>query len=169
MINYNKIAKIFFSIILFNVFSVTSFANSSWRWISETRPYDLLPIVIIITLAIETILIAKASGAHPAKVFTGVFIGNALSFILPYININYNTLPYSDIYSLYEIIERGTFYTVGILFLIITLIIEVPFMYLLLRKNTDNKNKLIKYIILSNVITTVIVAVIERIICNGQW
>ena len=25
-------------------------ANSSWIWISETRPYDLLPIVIILTL-----------------------------------------------------------------------------------------------------------------------
>ena len=35
--------------------SITAFANSSWVWISETRPDDLLPFVIAGTLIIEII------------------------------------------------------------------------------------------------------------------
>ena len=33
---------------------MTASANSSWRWLSEARPYDVLPFVAVITITIET-------------------------------------------------------------------------------------------------------------------
>lgn len=37
-------------------------ANSSWVWISERRPYDLLPMVIVVTLVIEILGINFVAG-----------------------------------------------------------------------------------------------------------
>ena len=38
-------------------FPMLASANSSWVWISETRPYDILPFVVIGTLLIETVAV----------------------------------------------------------------------------------------------------------------
>lgn len=71
--------------ILMCFFPNFTYANSSWRWISDTRPYDVLPFVIIVTLAAETISIIKFSHIeNKAKTFVVVLIGNILSFAAPY-------------------------------------------------------------------------------------
>lgn len=149
---------------------VVASANSSWVWISETRPYDILPFVIIGTLLIETVsvnLICAIENRY--KTFLAVLVGNLISFAVPYIGYS-NTTPYADAgYTLSEIISHGPYYTVGTVFLILTLIVELPVVYLWLKKDCDNKKKLAVCVVVANVVTTAIVAVVERTLCQGHW
>ena len=148
------------------IFSVS--ANSSWAWISEKRPYDLLPFVALATLLIETLgynLLLKTENFY--RTFSGVLIGNLISFAVPYIGYS-NTPPYYDM-PLSYILERGPFYTVGAAFLIITILVELPFMYFWLKKEVENKKKLVAVAILLNTVTTVMVAIVERVFCEGYY
>lgn len=149
---------------------VIASANSSWVWISETRPYDILPFVVIGTLLIETVsvnLICKIDNWY--KTFFAVFTGNIISFAVPYIGYS-NATPYADAgYTLSEIISRGPYYTVGAAFLILTVIVELPVVYFWLRKGCDNKKKLAFCVVVANIITTAMVAAVERILCQGHW
>lgn len=169
MNRYKTISSTVITTMLIFIFSLTAFANSSWVWISETRPYDVLPFVAAATLLIETAalnLILKIGNWH--KVFTGILIGNLISFAVPYIGYS-NTTPYADYLSLIEILNRGPFYTVGAAFLIITVAVELPFMYLWLKKDVQNKKLLVLVTIVANVVTTAMVALVERVLCEGHW
>ena len=150
-------------------FHMLASANSSWVWISETRPYDILPFVAIGTLLIETVsinLVSKVGNWY--KTFFAVFTGNIISFIAPY--IGYSNSLYGQMgYTLSQIISRGPYYTVGAAFLFLTIIIELPIVYLLLKKDADNKKKLALCIVLVNIVTTALVAVVERTLCYGHW
>ena len=163
-----------FSMSVISVLGVSAFpmlasANSSWVWISETRPYDILPFVIIGTLLIETVavnLVGKVDNWY--KTFFAVLVGNIISFVVPY--IGYSNSLYGQMgYTLSQIIDRGPYYTVGTAFLLLTLIIELPVVYFMLKKDDDSKNKLALCIALANVVTTVLVAVVERTLCYGRW
>ena len=72
-------------------------------------------------------------------------------------------------YTLSQIIDRGPYYTVGTAFLLLTLIIELPVVYFMLKKAADSKKKLALCIVLANVVTTVLVAIVERTLCYGRW
>ena len=149
------------------IFSVS--ANSSWVWISEKRPYDLLPFVALATLLIETLgynYLLKIENFY--RTFSGVLIGNLISFAVPYIGYS-NTTPYAGYYTLTQILNRGPFYTVGAAFLLITILVELPFMYFWLKKEVENKKKLVAVAILLNTVTTIMVAVIERVFCEGYY
>ena len=158
------------TMLLLTVFSLTASANSSWVWISETRPYDILPFVIIATLLTETLAInigARVDNWY--KTFFAVLAGNIISFVVPYIGYS-NTTPYADAgYTLSEIINRGPYYTVGTAFLLLTLIIELPIVYFWLKKDTCSKKRLAICIVAANVVTTALVALVERILCYGRW
>ena len=169
MKHYKAISLSAVTTIIMMAFSVTVSANSSWVWISETRPYDILPFVIVGTLLIETLavnILSKIDNWY--KTFFAVFVGNIISFIAPY--IGYSNSLYSQIgYTLSQIIDRGPYYTVGTAFLLLTLIIELPVVYFLLKKEADNKKKLAVTIVLANIVTTALVAVVERTLCYGRW
>ena len=51
---YNSFSAFVVCIIFSLAFPMHAYADSSWHWISDTRPYDVLPYVIVMTLAIET-------------------------------------------------------------------------------------------------------------------
>ena len=128
----------------------------------------MLPFVAIATLAIETAalnLILKIGNWH--KVFSGVLIGNLISFAVPYIGYS-NTTPYYDM-PLSYILERGPFYTVGAAFLFLTVAVELPFIYFWLKKDAKNKKLLVLVTVVANVVTTAMVAVAERVLCEGRW
>ena len=168
MNRYKAITNTTITALLVFAFSFTAFANSSWAWISETRPYDVLPFVAIATLIIETAalnLVLKIGNWH--KVFSGVLIGNLISFAVPYIGYS-NTTPYYDM-PLSYILERGPFYTVGAAFLFLTVAVELPFMYFWLKKSVKNKKLLVLVTVVANVVTTAMVAVAERVLCEGRW
>ncbi len=171
MKNYKPLSSGLAALILSFGFSVMASANSSWVWITETRPYDVLPFVIVGTLLIETFaidLIAKIG--NRTKTFFAVLVGNILSFIAPYIICANFSTPYSDAgYGLEYILNRGPYYTVGSAFLVLTVLIELPFIYWFLRKDTENHKKLAAVIVTVNIVTTVLVAITERLLCQGQW
>ena len=168
MNRYKAITNTTITTLLILAFSFTAFANSSWVWISETRPYDVLPFVALATLIIETAALngfLKIGNWH--RVFTGVLIGNLISFAIPYIGYS-NTTPYYDM-PLSYILERGPFYTVGAAFLFLTVAVELPFIYFWLKKDVKNKKLLVLTTVMANIVTTVMVAVAERVLCEGHY
>lgn len=145
------------------------YANSSWVWISEKRPYDLLPVVIVATLLIESLVINYiASIRQYKKVFSVVLLANLVSFLIPYLLewINCIMIP---IYDFSDSLEAGPFYNVGGLYLLCTLAAEVPIVYNLFKNVVTNKRRLMITIAAVNVITTVLVAIVERKFCYGSW
>lgn len=157
---------------LLSMFMVsTAYANSSWHWLT-TSPMTVLPFAIIFTLLIETGAISKFNNIYNTKqVFAIVSLANLLSFLAPYLIRAYRFIPTSGGYSISAAFDKGPYYIVLSGYLLLTLIVELPLVYLYLRKEVANskKGKLIKTIIISNVITTLAVAICERFICIGQW
>lgn len=146
---------------------INAYANSSWVWISETRPYDILPVIIVITLIIETLSISFVTSKEKAvKVFTIVAIANLLSFLTPYL-INFISA-YTEKIEFEYYVNHYPFYIVGIIYLCITILVETPIVYVGLKKYDKNK-RLLLTIIISNIITTGIVAITERMLCIGHW
>ena len=168
MKKYKLISAVIISLFSIQLFDLTAFANSSWVWISETRPYDVLPWVAIGTLIIETIsLIVFAKIKNGFKVFSFVTVANLLSFAAPYLFLW--LVPNEVGYTFEMFIENTPSYTIGVLYYITTILIELPVVYFSLRKNAVSGKKFIITIIVSNIVTTILVAIIERIFCVGRW
>lgn len=174
--------KTFFSVLIavlfIFMFPTTVSANSSWHWVSSKRPLDLLPIVIIMTLIIEIVLINYLAKVKDLKrVIPVVSLSNLASFLVPYIWLGFDP---ENVYSDYTS-EKGIFYaidytvsasptfTVSLLYLLITLLVETPIVYLFLRKKVSNKKILIAVIIAANVFTTLMTFAVEHIFCQGKW
>jgi hypothetical protein len=154
------------------------YANSSWKWLTA-RPWDLLPIAIIATIILETYIISNY-GKVPNiyRVFTAVCIANLVSFLAPYIRRTYYSwnyfhrgasTPLNDISSGFYHAIFQPYYTVESFYLLLTLILEVPLVYLMLHRKSSDRKKLPIAIIAANIITTVITFALERIFCHGRW
>lgn len=125
--------------------------------------------MIIGTLIIEILAIKYVGKTNNTlKTSLVVILVNLLSFAMPYV-IHISATMNDKIYTIEESFERGPVYTVGLAFLIMTLAVEVPICSLLLKNNTENKKRLMITIALTNVVTTVLVAIVERTLCTGQW
>ena len=154
-------------IALITLFPSKVFADSSWIWISEKKPFDILPWVAIGTILIEWLsiwLIPKTG--HCLRVLGIVMIANAASFILPYVFLKSELSWYG---TFDHILDSGPNYIVSGVFLLLTIIIEMPIVYNVLKSNVQSKRMLQITIIVSNIITTAGVAVIERLITEGHW
>jgi hypothetical protein len=92
-----------------------------------------------------------------------------LSFIAPYLERAYRFIPTSGEYAIMAAFNKGPFYIVLSGYLILTVIVELPLVFYLLREESANKKNLFMSILLSNTVTTLLVAVLERIICIGRW
>ena len=157
-------------IILMLVPSIVS-ANSSWHWISSTRPIDILPFVILVTLLIETLMIIKLNKINSiVKPIVVIIIANLMSFVMPFlVYFLPNELGMSGYENFLKMINHWPTYIAGIGYLFMTLVIEVPIVYNLLKKECDNKKMFLKVIIAANILTTLLTALAERVICVGQW
>ena len=148
------------------VLSQFVFANSSWCWLTDTRPFDILPPVALATIVIEVLAIwlIPHTGQF-MKTAVAVILANAASFLLPYaLLLNDPVYPKFD-----DMLNAGPNYIVGAGFVILTLVLEIPIVYNLLKKHVDSKKKLLWSIIGSNIVTTAMVAVIERMVTDGYW
>jgi hypothetical protein len=127
----------------------------------------VLPYVVAGTILIETIAISFIPKINkPFKTFCVVTFGNVISYLIPYVFVRF--VPY--FYGTYgDFIEHVPVYNVGIAFLVLTIVVELPFNYFLLHKNTENPRKLFWTILIANAVTTGLVAYTERLICAGQW
>ena len=142
------------------------FADSSWCWLTDTRPFDILPPVALATIVIEVLAIWLIP--HTGKLMktaVAVILANAASFLLPYaLLLNDPVYPKFD-----DMLNAGPNYIVGAGFVILTLVIEIPIVYNLLKKHVDSKKRLLWSIVGSNIVTTAMVAVIERMVTDGYW
>ena len=144
-----------------------AFADSSWVWISEKRPFDILPWVAVGTILIEWLsiwLIPKTG--HSLKVLGIVMIANVASFLLPYAFLKADLSWYG---TFEHILDSGPHYIVSGVFLMLTIIIEMPIVYNALKKQVQDRKVLKVVIIVSNIITTAGVAIVERLITEGYW
>jgi len=48
-----KWVSIILAIMLLTCMPITTYANSSWHWLTKTNPFDVLPYAVILTLLIE--------------------------------------------------------------------------------------------------------------------
>ncbi|MCQ1530719.1 hypothetical protein [Lutispora saccharofermentans] len=159
-------------ILLFYIYPAEVLANSSWHWVTVS-PMRVLPLAIILTLAIETwgvSVYGKVKGK--VKAFIIVTFANIVSFIAPYI---YSTCILNRFYgsgwgyAWERAFNNGPNYIIRLAYLVLTLCIEVPLVYFLLKNQSKDKKKLLLITIVANVITTIAVAVLERLLCQGQW
>lgn len=177
-----KSNKVIISIILASAiiitFPITAYANSSWCWLSQTRPYDLLPVAIIVSLLLEILSINHIAKVKDLKkVIPVVMLANLVSFLLPYVWLSIDPMNvyamFPDGEGLFRIIGRSVehtpVFTISIFYLVLTILIEVPIVFLFLRKVAINKKALILTIIIANVITTAFTFVVEHIFCYGAW
>ena len=96
-----------------------------------------------------------------------MLIANSCSFLLPYVVLYYESK--AEIYSFSEMLDLGPNWIVSWLFLALTILFEMPIAYVLLKNQVESVKKLLITIVGVNVITTVMVAVIERMVTNGYW
>ena len=167
---------IFVAITLVFLFSITAYANSSWHWISSSRPLDLFPVVVIVTLLLEIISVNYIAKVKDLKrVIPVVSLANLASFVVPYIWLGvsprnvYTGLDDNIINVIKYTVEHTPTFTVSISFLLITLLVETPIVYLFFKDRVQSKKNLISNIILINIITTAITFAVERIFCYGEW
>lgn len=148
--------------------SPTALANSSWVWISETRPFDILPWVVVITLMVETIAINFVPKIYKLpKVFCMVTLANFLSFLTPYL-LSY-VLYQGQGLGFNKYLNHWPSYIVGILYCGMTILVELPVLYSLLKKDVADTKRLLLTILAVNIVTTLIVACFERVFCTGHW
>jgi heme/copper-type cytochrome/quinol oxidase subunit 4 len=133
----------------------------------------VLPLAIILTLAIETWgVIVYGKVEEKVKAFVIVTFANIASFIAPYV---YSTFRLNRFYcsgwsyAWERAFNNGPNHIIRLAYLMLTLCIEVPLVYFLLKNRSNNKKRLLLITIAVNVITTIVVAVLERLLCQGRW
>jgi len=157
------------AVVILCLIPTAAFANSSWRWLSETRPYDVLPVVALLTIAIETIAVwLVMQKQHIVRTAVVVVVANLLSFATPYL-LMYCEMQIEAIKSFTWLMTEGHYFTVGTAFLLMTLLIEVPVVFCFMRKSAGKKWNLLFTILMVNAVTTLLTAAAERIFCYGQW
>ena len=144
----------------------TVFADSSWIWLTDYRPFDILLPVALATIVIEVLSIWLIPHTEKLiKTAVAVILANAASFLLPYaLLLEDPVYPRFD-----DVLNAGPNYIVGFGFVVLTLLIEIPVIYNLLKKHVDSRKKLLWSIVGSNIVTTAMVAVIERMVTDGYW
>ncbi len=159
-------------LILFIIFPNVVSANSSWHWVTIS-PMKALPLAIIFTLFVETLGIIKFGKiTHRLRAFLVIVFANITSFIAPYI---YSMLRLARFYgtgwdySWERAFNNGPNYIIRFAYFLLTLCIEIPLVYFLLKKDSKNKNYLVFSILIVNIATTLMVAILERLFCRGQW
>lgn len=147
--------------------SVPANANSSWHWLTKTTPVTLLPLAVVLTLAVEYIAVKKINTLHASgKLFLVICLANLASFLLPFAML---LVPSEVGYTFEMSVNHLPIYIVGLGYLILTLVVEVPLVYRCLRRHAQQKKRLVYSIVASNVVTTIVVGTMERIVCRGQW
>lgn len=161
---------------LFLLFPITASANSSWHWISSKKPYELLLFIAPLTIAAEFAAINYIPQiCKPKKVLLVVGAANLASFLAPYLLLLLDDMLLDNIprettvLTIEQICDNIPYYTVGVVFLIMTICVELPIVYFTLRNDCEKKRRLLLTIIGANVVTTGLCALAERLLCYGKW
>jgi len=169
------VISIFICLLLLPILTISVSANSSWVWLTRD-PRPMLPWAVAGTLVFEIFVICffnNIKAKNILKPTISIVFGNLISFLLPYAFIGITPVVFEENNNFFSNIdytaEKLPFYIVGIGFLILTLIIELPIEYFGTRHTVKSQKKLLTTIIAANVITTAAVAIIERTVYKGHW
>lgn len=167
---------IFGAMFLAFIIPAAASANSSWHWLGDD-PTSLLPIAIVMTLSIE-LSIVMLFGGVPRRCLTlaigasSIIVANLVSYILPYISLAGGAVATYGIErseALFWAVSKGPYFIIGPMSLILTLICEYPIVYFSMRRAVNNRVALSRSIIVANIITTAMVALMERTLIKGSW
>ena len=99
--------------------------------------------------------------------FFWVTVANLLSFLAPYA---LGFLADRAVHPGFQrFLDSGPHYSVGGMYLALNLLVETPVVLAALHKEAAEDMGLLKVIVLTNVVTTALVALIERVFCEGHW
>ena len=144
------------------------FANSSWHWVSEHQPFDILPWVVVPTLLIEIGVLCWCVKESYFRVGVIVILANLLSFVAPFF-LDWGLGQYQLLgYDFERFLNNTPRYIIGMTYGLLTLAVEVPVVYNMFKKNVESK-KLFITTVAVNVFTTAMVFAIEHIVCKGVW
>lgn len=158
-------------LLLLPLFHSAALANSSWVWISETRPVDVLPWVALATVLIEAVWIGRClDRTLRPRAFLAVCAANLLSFLLPYLigSVESFSMGYSFLEGLRKHADHWPSWIVGGGYLALTVLTE-SFVYFLFEKKTERPKQLLKAFLFSNIATTALTFAAERLLCRGHW
>ena len=148
-------------------FSQTVYMDSSWVWLTDIRPFDILLPIAAATIAVEVLAIWLIPGTGKLLKTTGVVVvANAASFLLPYFFLLVTDSWYG---SFQDKLDAGSNYIVSVLFLLLTVAVELPIVYLLLRKDSKSRKVLLVTIVAANAVTTAMAAAVEHLITFGYY
>lgn len=168
-----KLRILFPTLMLFLFGGLTTVsANSSWHWVTVS-PFVVFPFAVVFTLLIETVAIKKIAGTPSLKkTLLVVGLANLASFLAPYLFRAWRFIPTSGGFNLLAAFNKGPYYMVLGGYLALTLLMEVPVVVWLLHRELPEKTtrtRLIFITVIANIVTTLLVAVCERLLCRGQW
>lgn len=148
--------------LLLCTFPLFAKARTSWVWTTDGRPFSFLLTFALGALALETLLLPTiAPGQKKTKVLEVLCLGNLVTFLLPYL------LRYLG--EVYEIISPSDHYVVGVLFLVVLLVLEVPVEYNLLHRDDSPNPRLLAGLLVANAVSTAGIALLERLAFHGYW
>jgi hypothetical protein len=150
------------------LFPMTANANSSWAWLTETTPLTVLPYAIVGTLVIE--ILAVIFFIRPRKRLKAaaiITLANLFSFLAGYL---LGAIALEGVgYTMMDVIMHTPHYIVSILYLLLTLLVEFPVVFCSLRRDTDKKALFVLFVVVSNIVTSILVSVCEGIFAPGAW
>lgn len=133
-----------------------AYANSSWHWVAYS-PQEILPYAVLVTLAVETTVIARAGGIQDLRKAVAVIAAaNIVSFVFPYLEraLRFLAVAGSIFFAWDKAFNSGPYYIIMAGYLALTLALEIPAVYVLLGKHAVNKERLLAGAVASNVLTT---------------
>lgn len=171
----NRVILVTFIVLCTFFFHTTVYANSSWQWVTDS-PKEMLPLAILLTLTIEILGILyfcfrSKSTKTKLVVIAVIIVANITSFVFPYVLRAMDSIGVSGgwNHAWKDAFESGPYYIVFFEYFFLTLVVEIPILLGFAQK--FNVNKKVAFTVLSsfNLITTVIVATLERIKYYGHW
>lgn len=161
--------RLLVSVLILLILPSVAYANSSWHWLTGS-PMRILPLAVVLTLAVETGIISGFGRVRNIwKAVLCISLANLVSFLAPILVRAAETVPVRGSFALSNAFEGGPLYIVFTGYLVLTIIVELPLVYMLLKKDTEKARNLAASILAANILTTVSVAVVERLTSVGQW
>ncbi|MCL1890439.1 MAG: hypothetical protein FWG00_00155 [Coriobacteriia bacterium] len=132
--------------------------------------------MIVSTLAIEYFSLITLCNIKLAvdrlKALAVVGLANLMSFLAPFLFFVFSWL--RDVQagitsSFGQFADKMPCSFVGLGYLVLTLVVEVPLVYFFLKNRVSNKKKLLLVVVLANIATTLLVAVVQHLFLPGTW
>ncbi|MBR1731170.1 MAG: hypothetical protein IJ725_01890 [Ruminococcus sp.] len=148
--------------------STTVSANSIWNEKPESFSLSkYMPIIVGGTLIVEALIILLLSDIKRiVNVSFAVLVANVVSFIVP--RLAWGFINGGGFYTgLFTYGNAVTDWLVTFLYLAVTLLIELPIVWYMLRHFTKKIAKLLLVTAAANVFTTVILAILQQLLYNS--